>query len=134
MERHDLRCRVPDGVDSRRPWRIDGCDATHAVFAMDLPWTKLDVVTVWQKAMNGEAAHGMIALSRAAGGQNLYAALAIPKVFQTKDGKLIEGIFHDETTIRRRWCVGRLDGLGWAEGVGGGSTGGAQRHRPGGDF
>jgi phosphoserine aminotransferase len=118
--------RVPGGewIPSDRRG-LTFADATSAVFAQDIPWDKVDVLTFsWQKALGSEAAHGMLVLSpRAIARLESYTPpWPLPKVFRlVRGGKLMAPVFEGETiNTPSMLCVeDYLDALAWARSIGG---------------
>jgi phosphoserine aminotransferase len=119
--------RVPDAAwipADRRGLTI--CDATSAVFATEIDWPKLDVITwSWQKALGGEGGHGMIALSPAAVERlSVFRPdRPLPKLFRiARDGVLMSEVF-DGFTINSPSMLAVEDALvalEWCLEVGGG--------------
>jgi phosphoserine aminotransferase len=94
--------RVPNGdwiAADREGLTI--ADATSAVFAQDIAWDRVDVLTFsWQKVLGGEGAHGVLILGPRAVErlESHTPSWPLPKVFRlVSKGKVAEGVFKGET-------------------------------------
>ncbi len=101
------------------------CDATSAVLAHEIDWSRIDLATFsWQKCLGGEAAHGVLILSpRAVARIESYTPpWPIPKLMRfARDGRLDEALFTG-TTINTpsMLCVRDCTrAVAWAESAGG---------------
>jgi phosphoserine aminotransferase len=118
--------RVPDADWIRADRKgLTICDATSAAFAQKLDFPKLDVVTFsWQKALGGEAAHGVLILSPRAVErlESFKPDRPLPKIFRlTKAGKLLEEVFEAATiNTPSMICIeDAIDAMEWGRSIGG---------------
>jgi phosphoserine aminotransferase len=100
-------------------------DATSAVFAQEMDWSKLDATTYsWQKVMGSEAAHGMLILSPHAIEriESYDAPWPLPKLFRIKKGGKLDRAIFEGATINTPSLLATEDyiaSLEWAQSIGG---------------
>lgn len=118
--------KIPDTdwiADDREGVTIN--DATSAVFAQQMDWSKLDVTTYsWQKVMGSEAGHGMLILSpRAVERIESYTpSWPLPKIFRVKKGDKLNTAIFEGATINTPSLLATEDyiaSLEWAKSIGG---------------
>ena len=111
---------IPDDLEG-----ITICDATSALFSQNIDWSKLDVTTFsWQKAIGGEAAHGVIIISPKGIERlkNYNPTWPMPKIFRIKKNNVINYGFFEGLTINTpsMLCIAdAIECLEWLESIGG---------------